>query len=95
MFKKKSSVNVNVRFSVKLRPSSQVSKVRDESDTETQNKKLKVPLKVKVKFRACTGHGMVRSNSNFNSKVGSELYTKIGLKLIELDSKVNSTCHFF
>jgi len=45
MLKKKSSVNVNVRFSVKLRPSSQVSKVRDESDTETQNK-------VKGRFQA-------------------------------------------
>jgi len=37
-------VNFNVRFSVKLRPSSQVSKV-DESDTETQNK-------VKGRFQA-------------------------------------------
>ena len=54
--------------------------------------KLKVPLKVPlkvgsrsrsrsiVKVRTWSGHGQVRSNSNSNSnsKVGPELYSKIG-----------------
>merc|ERR1711953_767812 len=37
-------------------------------------------VKVKVKVRTWSGHGQVRSisNSNSNSKVGPELYTKIG-----------------
>ena len=39
-----------------------------------------VKVKVKVKVRKWSGHGQVRSNSNSNSnsKVGPELYTKIG-----------------
>ena len=37
-------------------------------------------IRVKVKVRTWSGHGQVRSNSNSNSnsKVGPELYTKIG-----------------
>ena len=42
--------------------------------------RLKVKVKVKVKVRTWSGHGQVRSdsNTNSNSKVGPELYTKIG-----------------
>ena len=36
--------------------------------------------KVKVKVRTWSGHDQVRSKSNYNSKVGPELNTKIGFQ---------------
>ena len=60
--------NNNYKFFVKLKVPLQVPLM------------VKVKVKVKVKVRTWSGHGQVRSNSNSNSnsKVGPELYTKIG-----------------
>ena len=44
--------------------------------------KLKVPLQVKVKVRTWSGQVSSNSDSNSNSKVGPELYTKIGFHTI-------------